>query len=253
MTPWVQILEDQAIFDNTPKSIRSHQEDYEAKLETMLVQQQGMVDKMIKYLETVEDRMKELERRAGVPAPGPDVPRDPSPETLVRRLTTLRTAGEGVAPMGGPIQSAPYGPPQVDPSLLRHIRLFSASVVLGEKMPEKASGIGTSKRDTREETVEIDMSSPPAAGTFDARAAYKRWVAEMDSEIRRGSSGESWVQDPRSGIWTMVGPGMEETKSGPREDMEIRGVYSHSPGNGSVGSIPLRGVIASDVGDAVRI
>ena len=61
------ILEDQAIFDNTLKSIRSHQEDYEAKLETMLVQQQGMVDKMIKYLENVEDRMKELGRRAGVP------------------------------------------------------------------------------------------------------------------------------------------------------------------------------------------
>ena len=61
------------------------------------------------------------------------------------------------------------------------------------------------------------------------------------------------MQDPRSGIWTMVGPSMEETKSGPREDMEIRGVYSHSPGNGSGGSIRLGGVIASDVGDAVRI
>ena len=39
------ILEDQAILDNTLKSIQSHQEDYEANLETMLVQQQGMVDK----------------------------------------------------------------------------------------------------------------------------------------------------------------------------------------------------------------
>ena len=35
--------------------------------------------------------------------------------------------------------------------------------------------------------------------------------------------------------------------------MEIRGVYSHSPGNGSGGSIRLGGVIASDVGDAVPI
>ena len=51
----------------------------------------------------------------------------------------------------------------------------------------------------------------------------------------------------------MVGPSMEETKSGPREDMEIRGVYSHSPGNESCGSIQLGGVTASDVGDAVRI
>ena len=88
------ILEDQAIFDSALKSIRSHQEDYEAKLETMLVQQQGMVDKMIKYLEPVEDTMKELERRAGVPASGPDLPQDPAPQCLVRRLTTLRTAAE---------------------------------------------------------------------------------------------------------------------------------------------------------------
>ena len=51
----------------------------------------------------------------------------------------------------------------------------------------------------------------------------------------------------------MVGPSMEEIKSGPREDMEIRGVYSHSPGNGSCRSFRLCGVIASDVGDAVGI
>ena len=218
------ILEDQAIFDSTLRSIRSHQEDYEAKLETMLVQQQGMVDKMIKYLEAYEDRMKELDRRAGVAAPGPDLPRDPAPESLVRPLTTSRTAAEGVAPMQGPMEAAPYGPPRVDPSLLRHIPLSSASVMLGEKTPEKGSGIGTPKRDTREGTVEIEMSSLPAAGTFDARAAYERRVAEIDSEIRGGSCGESWVPEPRSGIWTMVSPSMEETKSGLREDMEIRGV-----------------------------
>ena len=51
----------------------------------------------------------------------------------------------------------------------------------------------------------------------------------------------------------MVGPGMEETKSGTREDMDIRGVYFHPPGNGGGGSIRLRGVIAPDVGAAVRM
>ena len=70
------------------------------------------------------------------------------------------------------MESAPYGPPRVDPSLLRHIPLFSASVMLGEKTPEKCLGIGTPKLDTREVTVKIDMSSPPAAETFDARAVY---------------------------------------------------------------------------------
>ena len=182
------ILEHQAIFNKHMKCIQSHQEDYEAEPGTMLVQQQGMMDKMIKYLETVEDRIRELEWRAEVPAPGPDLPSDPAPDSLVRRLTTLRTATEGVAPMEGNMEPAPYGPPQVDPSLFRHIPLFSTSVVLGEKTPEKVSGIGTPKRGTREETVKIDRSSLPAARTLDARAAYEPRVAEMDSQIRGGSS-----------------------------------------------------------------
>ena len=97
------------------------------------------------------------------------------------------------------------------------------------------------------------MSSPQSAGTFDARAAYERPVAEKDSEIRGGSSQESWVQDPKSGIWTMGGRSMEEAKSAPQEDMEIRRVYSQCPSNGSGGSIRLGGVIASDVGDSVRM
>ena len=65
------ILEDQAIFDNDMKTIRLHREDYEAKLERRLVQQQGVVDTMIKYLETVGNRMRELEKRGGIPTPVP--------------------------------------------------------------------------------------------------------------------------------------------------------------------------------------
>ena len=58
---------------------------------------------------------------------------------------------------------------------------------------------------------------------------------------------------PRSGIWTMGSPSMGEAEPRQREDLEIRGVYSHSPGNGSSGEISLGGVIASNVGDAVRL
>ena len=208
----------------------------------MLVQQQWVVDNMIKYLGTVENRMRELEKRGGiptpVPGPRPDLPQDPAPESLLRRVTTLRTAAEGVALMEGAMESAPYGPPRVDPSLLRHIPLFSASVMLGEKTPEKGSGTGTPKRDARKETVEIDMKSPPATATFDARAAYAARVDEEASRSaarRDGSSGgaeDPWVMDPRSGIWTMGGPSVQEAEPRLRDDMEIRGVYSRSPGNG---------------------
>ena len=247
------ILEDQAIFDHDLKSVRSHQEDYEAELETMLVQQQGMVDKMIKYLETFKDRMRVLEKRAGVPAPGPDVPQDPAPESLRARLTTMRTAAEGVAPLEGPMELAPYGLPWIHRSMLRHIPLLSASVMLEGKAPEKGSGIGTPKRDTRQGTVGIDMSSPPAPGTFDARAAYERRVAKMDSEIRGGASGDSWDQDPGSSIRGMVHPGTEEAKSGPRQDMEIRGLCVQTNRKWEWRKYPLGRVVASDVGDVVRI
>ena len=157
------------------------------------------------------------------------------------------------------MDSAPYGRPQVDPSLSRHIPLFSASVMLGEKTPEKGSGTGTPKQDPREETVEIDISSPPAAATFDARAAYAARVdeeASRSADSRDGSSGvaeEAWVMDPQLAIWTIGGPSVGEAVPRPREDMEIRGVYSNSPGNGSSGGVRLGGVIASDSGDAVRL
>ena len=157
------------------------------------------------------------------------------------------------------MESVPYGPPRVDPSLLRHIPLFSASVMLGENTPEKGSGIGTPNQDAREGTVEMDMSSPPAAATFDARAAYAARVDEEGSRSaarRDGSSGgaeDPWMMDPWSGIWTIGGPSVGEAEPRPREDMEIRGEYSHSSGNRSSGGICLGGVIASDVGDALRL
>ena len=87
------------------------------------------------------------------------------------------------------MELAPYGPPRADPSWLRHIPLFSASVMLRKKKPEKGSGIGTPKRDAREGTVETDMSSPLAAETFDFCTAYERRVGEMDSEYNGGSGG----------------------------------------------------------------
>ena len=57
----------------------------------MLTQQQWVLHKMIKYLVTVGDRMRELQRRRGVPLQIPDLPRDPTWEALQRRLKTLRT------------------------------------------------------------------------------------------------------------------------------------------------------------------
>ena len=106
--------------------------------------------------------------------------------------------------------------------------------MLGEKTPEKGSGVSTPKQNTCEETIEIDISSPPAAATFDTRAAYAARVDEETSGSaarRDGSSGgadEPWVRDPRLGVWTMGVPSVGEAEPPPREDMEIR-MYIPTP------------------------
>ena len=77
--------------------------EYQEKLETALDKQQRLLDGMVRLLEGFEIRMRTLEGLAGVPpgvpAPGPNLPRDPAPEALLRRVKTLRTVMEDVRPM----------------------------------------------------------------------------------------------------------------------------------------------------------
>ena len=190
------LLQAQTIFNNHVKCIWLRQQEYESKLERILVRQLGSVDNMIKYLETIDDWMRDLQRRRGISVPVfvpcPNLPLNPALESSLRQVSTLRTAAEGMAPMKVPMRSGPYGPPRVDRSLLRHIPPFSACVMVGEKTPEKGSGMGTLKRDTRADMVQIDISSTSAAATFNARAAFAARVKEevLRSAARRdGSSG----------------------------------------------------------------
>ena len=92
-----RIFEHHAIFNNDLKTIRSHREDYEAKLESMLVQQQRVVHNMIQHLETAEKRMRELGKRGGiltpVPGPGPNLPRDPAPGVVAETGDDLEDSG----------------------------------------------------------------------------------------------------------------------------------------------------------------
>ena len=61
------------------------------------------------------------------------------------------------------------------------------------------------------------------------------------------------MQDLRSGIWNMVGRPWKKPNVDRRKGWRSEELYSHSPGNGSGGSIRLEGVIASDFRDPVRI
>ena len=90
--------------------------------------------------------------------------------------------------------------------------------MLGEETLEKGSGIGTPKRDARQQIAEMNRSSPPAAAMFVARAAFAARVDEeaLRSAARRyGSSRvaeDPWVIDPGLGIWTMGGPSVGEAE-----------------------------------------
>ena len=110
----------------------------------------------------------------------------------MRRLRTLRTVAEGVAPINGPMKSAPYGPQLVDPSLFRHIPLFSASVLVGEKTPENVLGIGMPKvakvpRRGRHQSTEIHRTTRGAAHRAGLRGTRERQAAGHDKGTRTGS------------------------------------------------------------------
>ena len=86
-----------------------------------------------------------------------------------------------------------------------------------------------------------------------------RTMGRADGHGRGHPGGNLWVKDPNTGIWTADGSSpsripnsMGSGPTGPHsmEERDVRGVYSHRP---ATGGIRLGGVVAADVGDAIRI
>ena len=84
-------------------------------------------------------------------------------------------------------------------------------------------------------------------------------MGSADGHGRGHRGGDLWVKDPNAGIWTAGGASpsripnpMGSGQTGPHsmEERDVRGVYSHPP---ATGGIRLGGVVAADVGDAIRI
>ena len=107
---------------------------------------------------------------------------------------------------------------------------------------------------------------PPTAMTAHAVYAEEeiqtmqgRTMGRADGHGRGHPGGSLWVKDPTTGIWTAGGASpsripnpMGSGPTGPHsmEERDVRGVYSHPP---ATGGIRLGGVVAVDVGDAIRI
>ena len=164
---------------------------------------------------------------------------------------------------------APYAPPRVDPGALPFVPIFSESIMLGEH-----TALAGSMReehattDLRSLTVQMSPAAqdPPTATT--AHAVYaeeeiqtmqERTMGRADGHGRGHPGGNLWVKDPTTGIGTAGGASpsripnpMGSGPTGPHsmEERDVRGVYSHPP---ATGGIRLGGVVATDVGDAIRI
>ena len=223
------------------------------------------MDSLVHLVEDMSGRLKRLEELQPL-ASGPELPARPATAELVERVKTLRSAME--KPMGGPAE-APYAPPRVDPGALPFVPMFSESIMLGEHTaPAGSMREEHATTDLRSLTVQMSHAAqdPPTAMTAHAVYAEEeiqtmqgRTTGRADGHGRGHPGGNLLVKDPTTGIWTAGGASpsripnpMGSGPTGPHsmEERDVRGVYSHPP---ATGGIRLGGVVAADVGDAIRI
>ena len=171
-------------------------------------------------------------------------------------------------PMGGPAE-APYAPPRVDPGALPFVPMFSESTMLGEHTaPFRSMREEHATTDLRSLTVQMSHAAQDPATAMTAHAVYAeeeiqtmqgRTMGRADRHGRGHPSGNLWVKNPTTGIWTAGGASPSRIPnpmgSGPTvphsmEERQVRGVYSHPP---ATGGIRLGGVVAAYVRDAIRI
>ena len=230
-----------------------------------LQKQQRVVDNPLHLVEDMSGRLKRLEELQPL-ASSPELSARPPTAELVKRVKTLRSAME--KPMGGPAE-APYAPPRVDPGALPFVPMFGEPIILGEHTaPAGSMREEHASTDLRSLTVQKShaVQDPPTAMTAHAVYAEEeiqtmqgRTMGRANGHGRGHPGGNLWVKDPTTGIWTAGGASpfripnpMGSGPTGPHsmEERNVRGVYSRPP---ATGGIRLGGVVAADVGDAIRV
>ena len=261
------ILDDQLAAEKDMEELRAERDRYRENLELALEKQQRVVDSLLHLVEDMSGRLKRLEELQPL-ASGPELPAKPAAVELVERVKTLRSAME--KPMGGPAE-APYAPSRVDPGALPFVPMFSESTMLGEQTaPAGSMREGHVTTDPRSLTVQMSHAAQDLPPTTNTHAVYAeeeiqgqtmqgRTMGSADGHGRGHPGGNLWAKDPTTGIWTPDGASpsripnpMGSGPTGPHsmEERDVRGVYSHPP---ATGGIRLGGVVAGDVGDAIRI
>ena len=260
------ILDDQSAAEKDMEELRAERDRYRENLELALEKQQRVVDSLLHLVEDMSGRLKRLEELQPL-ASGPELPAKPAAVELVERVKTLRSAME--KPMGGPAE-APYAPPRVDPGALPFVPMFSESTMLGEHTaPAGSMREGHVTTDPRSLTVQMSHAAQDVPITtnmvvyaeekIENHTMQGRTMGSADGHGRGHPGGNLWAKDPNTGIWTADGANpsripnpMGSGPTGPHsmEERDVRGVYSHPP---ATGGIRLGGVVAGDVGDAIRI
>ena len=261
------ILDDQSAAKRDMAQLRAERDRYRENLELALQKQQRVVDSLLHLVEDMSGRLKRLEELQPL-ASGPELPAKRAAAELVERVKTLKSAMD--KPMGGPAE-APYAPPRVDPGALPFVPMFSESTMLGEHTaPAGPMRKGHVATDPRSLTVQMSHAAQDLPTTTTAHAVYAeeeiqsqtmqwRTMGSADGLGRGHPGGNLWAKDPATGIWTAGGAspsripnpmGSGPTGPHPMEERDVRGVYSHAA---ATGGICLGGVVAADVGDAIRI
>ena len=261
------ILDDQSAAERDMAELRAEWDRYRENLELALQKQQRVVDSLLHLVEDMSGRLKRLEERQPFTS-GPELRAKPAAAELVERVKTLRSAMDKT--MGGPAEP-PYAPPRVDPGALPFVPMFSESTMLGEHTaPAGSMREGHVTTDPRSLTVQMSHAPQDLPTTTTAHAVYAeeeiqsqtmqgRTMGSADRHGRGHPGGNLWAKDPATGIWTAGGASpsripnpMGSGPTGPHsmEERDVRGVYSHPP---ATGGIRLGGVVAADVGDAIRI
>ena len=261
------ILDDQSAAEKDIEELRAERDRYRENLELALGKQQRVVDSLLHLVEDMSGRLKRLEELQPL-ASGPELPAKPAAAELVERVKTLRSAMD--KPMGGPAE-APYAPQRVDPGALPFVPMFSESTMLGEHTALAGSmREGHVTTDPRSLTVQMSHAAQDLRITTTAHAVYAeeeiqsqtmqgRTMGSADGHGRGHAGGKLCAKDPNTGIWTAGGASpsripnpMGSGPTGPHsmEGRDVRGVYSHPP---ATGGIRPGGVVAGDVGDAIRI
>ena len=261
------ILDDQSAVERDMTELRADQARYGENLELALQKQQRVLDSLLHLVDDMSGRLKRLEEVQPL-ASGPELPAKPAAAELVERVKTLRSAMD--TPMGGPAE-APYAPPRVDPGALPFVPMFSESTMLGEHTaPAGSMRERHVTTDPRGLTVQMSHAAQDLPITTTADAVYAeeqiqsqtmqgRTMGSADRHGRGHRGGNLWAKDANTGIWMADGASpsripnpMGSGPTGPHsmEERDVRGVYSHPL---ATDGIRLGGVVAGDVGDAIRI